>query len=609
MANLPSTLPNDLPRRLTALFLMFGLLAVVWLAVAMVMVMNIVHADRSDNAMLTRLGRAVTQTANELRQPEPAARLQKLMIRLQAEGNLSYAALVGPNGNYLAHSSAELVGKPAVEPTGVVDQWGGVARHRYLGEDGQPRLEYRSAVTLDGRTVGSLRVASVERDISQTLLDIADRAPWAIAGPISLLGVGAWMVQRQLRGIAAFDRQLAELGRADDPASYPLEPIASYSPSAIGWNILVDERQRARTGSSLHQRLAMGLDGFRQKKAEQILHTLPDGVALTDADHIVTFANHAFGVLLEAPETRMVGRPVDECLALASASDEARPLMNHELSERTVVAELGRSGDMAQGILRVARYPLRGDDGFTVVGHVWSVRDITQQKLADQMRNQFVYSATHELRTPLANIRAYAETLADAEVVDLEQQKMFSNTINSEATRLSRFIDDLLSISRMQAGAMTLDRQPVDMERLVQSVAVKMRGQMAQKRITFECDIPPKVPEIIADKEKITVALINLLGNAAKYTPAGGVVALQVEAGKEQIVIHVSDTGIGISMEELPKIFDKFFRSADPRVQDETGSGLGLSLAYEIVRLHGGKLTVHSELDKGTKFTLVLPTK
>ena len=131
---------------------------------------------------------------------------------------------------------------------------------------------------------------------------------------------------------------------------------------------------------------------------------------------------------------------------------------------------------------------------------------------------------------------------------------------------------------------------------------------MEQKNVELEVDLPGKLPELVVDKDKLTVALVNLLGNAAKYTPEGGRVRLHAEIMEDVMQIDVEDTGIGISVEEIPKVLEKFFCSSDPRVHEQTGSGLGLSLANEIVRLHGGKLIVHSELNKGSKFTMTLPT-
>ena len=159
----------------------------------------------------------------------------------------------------------------------------------------------------------------------------------------------------------------------------------------------------------------------------------------------------------------------------------------------------------------------------------------------------------------------------------------------------------------MEAGSTSLTLQVTDLERLLHDMVGKVRGEMEKKKLAFDVRLPGKLPELAVDKDKIVVALVNLLGNAAKYTPAEGQVRLHVDLSDGALLIHVEDSGIGISPEEQSHIFDKFFRSGDHRVQDITGSGLGLSLTSEIVRLHGGRLSVHSELDKGSRFSVKLP--
>jgi two-component system phosphate regulon sensor histidine kinase PhoR len=239
--------------------------------------------------------------------------------------------------------------------------------------------------------------------------------------------------------------------------------------------------------------------------------------------------------------------------------------------------------------------------------HVWMLRDVTQQKLAEEMRDQFVDTATHELRTPLANIKAYAETLALADVIDIEQQKQFLNTINSEATRLARFVDDLLSVSSMELGSLSLNKQVTDLGRMLNEVITKIQPQIDEKELTLEVVLPEKMPEPELDKDKIATVLVNLLGNAVKYTPEGGRVIFRVNVTDQDIEISVEDTGVGIAKDEVGKVFEKFFRSNDPRVQEQTGTGLGLALAQEVVRLHGGEIGVESEINKGSTFTVKLP--
>jgi two-component system phosphate regulon sensor histidine kinase PhoR len=286
---------------------------------------------------------------------------------------------------------------------------------------------------------------------------------------------------------------------------------------------------------------------------------------------------------------------------------EAGDLFSDENWDRAVVTELTREENGQRRVARVARHPICIVGGPKREAHVWTMRDVTQQKLAEEMRDQFVDTATHELRTPLANIKAYAETLALADVIDVEQQKQFLNTINSEATRLARFVDDLLSVSSMELGSLSLNKQVIDLGRMLNEVLAKVRPQMDEKELEFDVVLPEKMPEPEIDKDKIAAVLVNLLGNAAKYTPAGGRVTFRANVTDQQIELSVEDTGVGIAEAELPKVFDKFFRSQDPRVQEQTGTGLGLALAQEVVRLHGGRIEVVCEINKGSTFSVLLP--
>ena len=192
-------------------------------------------------------------------------------------------------------------------------------------------------------------------------------------------------------------------------------------------------------------------------------------------------------------------------------------------------------------------------------------------------------------------------------MIDGEQQKQFLNTINAEATRLARFVDDLLNVSSIEVGSMTLNKQVTDLGRMLNEVLAKVRPQMEEKKLTFETSFPEKFPEPVLDKDKMAAVLVNLLGNAAKYTPEGGRVSFRVRPNGDRLEISIEDTGVGISEQDLPRVFEKFFRSNDPRVQEQTGTGLGLSLAREVVRLHGGDITTESKFEKGSTFHVLLP--
>lgn len=428
-----------------------------------------------------------------------------------------------------------------------------------------------------------------------------------VGGAVALLpaGLGGWLIYRILSPIVDIERQLRTLAQTDGPT---LKTIRTRGAAALGWNRLAQRLQQDDSSVSIADRLEAALAAHSGGHIDAAMQSLSDGLAVTDMEGRISFANRALAALLadhDAEDGLQQGCIFD---LLATADDAgSHTLLDSAAAARTVIAEVSPHCGGDGRLLRAARHPLNSGDVQT--GYVWSIRDITQQRLADQMRDQFLDSATHELRTPLANIKAYAETLALDDMLDVECQKDFCNTINAEATRLARLIDDLLDLSSMEVGSLSITRQNVELDRLLRDVVDKVKPLVEQKSLEFDVALPEKLPEMKLDKDKIATTLVNLLGNAVKYTLTGGRVGLKVRAGDSELQIDVEDTGVGIPPADLPRVFDKFFRGADPRVQQETGTGLGLSLAREIVRLHGGELTVHSEVDKGSTFTVTLPMK
>jgi len=183
------------------------------------------------------------------------------------------------------------------------------------------------------------------------------------------------------------------------------------------------------------------------------------------------------------------------------------------------------------------------------------------------------------------------------------------NVIARETQRLNRLVGEMLSVSEIEAGAMALKKDDIRLDSLFGDLQGDYAALAAEKQITMEFDLPPKMPVIQGDREKLAVVVQNLLGNAIKYTPEGGEVRVFVEMSERELTLEVSDSGIGISEEDVEKVFEKFYRANDPRVGDITGSGLGLALTSEIVRLHGGDLTVESELNEGSTFKMTLPIR
>ena len=436
---------------------------------------------------------------------------------------------------------------------------------------------------------------------------LAHYAPLTIILPLLILLIGALILKQTVRLNSEIEQQLRRIASITSPEELKLQPMEDGDPAASGWNIILERVTSSSTLAKIETRLCDSLDGLRRRKLELALNRLPDGIATSDQNGAITFMNNSLKALVNIDaDDQLTGKRMEEILPRSASIDFTEIQDRLREPSRGATFELQRTDHLADGVLRVARYPLTDGDE-AMIHHLWSVRDITQQKLADEMRSQFVSNATHELRTPLSNIKAYAETLTLHKGIEVEEQKKFINTINSEATRLSRFVDELLNVSQMEAGSLALVRHETDVRNMLEEVVEHAKPLMTQKRIDFQSFLPPKLPKLHVDKDKVTATLVNLLGNAAKYTPEDGRVAVHVEVNSDQIQVQIEDSGIGISEEDLPKVFDTFFRSSDERVQEISGSGLGLSFAREVTRLHGGKLTLQSELNKGTKFTMTLP--
>lgn len=442
------------------------------------------------------------------------------------------------------------------------------------------------------------------------------RPPWlpgAVVGLAALGGAG-WMLWR-LQAVLVWDRRLAALDAAT-PRSTAIDPFllttASGSSAAeFGWNRLVEQgrywQALVEAEEALRARLTEGQTG----DAGPLLDAINDGVAAVDSTGVITYANAAMAGICGSESPReLIGKSLMSALRVETPSGDQSPATGNcsaDIGEWIVPSSSGSR--TLRGVRRAVSDERRETDATRrePLRFVWTIRDVTQQQLAEAMREKFLSAATHEFRTPLANIRAYAESLDLGHDIDAEERKRFYNVIQSESLRLSQLVDDLLDISRMQAGAMSLDRRETDLGRLVEEVAAKVQAQMRDKQLLFRCELPPKFPKIVADKGQLTAALVNLLGNAAKYTPEGGKVTFRVDVGAQLVQFSVTDTGIGIAPDELPHLFERFFRGNDERVREVSGSGLGLALAQEIARLHGGEIVVESVFNQGSTFHLSIP--
>ena len=431
--------------------------------------------------------------------------------------------------------------------------------------------------------------------------------PGAVGVPLGLLLFGSFILRRNTRWHENIERQLTCFANAGSQSVAEMRPLPSKDPLAAGWNQLLARVHEHSAWNGVERRLSEAVHTQQAKRWEAVFQNLTEGIAVCDSEGRIIQLNRSFATLLKRADSKsLIGMEILSLLSEQSDDASQERIRGLNNNHATQIVEIQRSTDLTQGVWRLSRISQAGDSSNDTI---WTMRDVTQQKLAEKAREQFVFTATHELRTPLANIRAYSETLSLATDISVEQQQSFYNTINNEATRLARFVDELLNISQMEAGAITIQKHEVQLERLLGEIIESQRPLANEKKQSFDYSVAPKLPKVMADKDKLAAALTNLVSNAIKYTPEGGKVTVRVDADATRVLFMVEDSGIGISAEDLPKLCGKFFRSSDERVQAMVGTGLGLAFSQEVARLHGGNVSIRSQLNQGSCFTLELPIR
>jgi signal transduction histidine kinase len=277
---------------------------------------------------------------------------------------------------------------------------------------------------------------------------------------------------------------------------------------------------------------------------------------------------------------------------------EVRPTMNEE-------------GEHAQPWLSVSAEPVNIDGAKHVVV---ALNDVTDRKRAEEelketmeMKSQFISTVSHELRTPLTAIREAVIVVQDEIAGKLSKdQKHFLDIAKRNIDRLARLIDDVLDFQKLSAGKMKFNLQENNMAAVAEEAYATMQPHAAKNKVDLALELEPQLPAVVCDSDRIMQVLTNLISNAIKFTPEGGRVLLSAQRREEMLAIKVSDTGYGIPKEDLPKLFNRFFRVHRPG-KEIKGTGLGLAIVSKIVTGHGGRIEVESELDKGTTFTVLLP--
>lgn len=343
-----------------------------------------------------------------------------------------------------------------------------------------------------------------------------------------------------------------------------------------------------------------------KKRTETVIHSIAEGVIVVDAKGKVLMINPAAERLLDIRSTEKVGKSILDNLKkehMVSLSKES------ELASREI--EVVSRDEDTKKVLRASSAVVENEFGETV-GMVSVLSDITKQKKLDSLKADFIANVSHELRTPIIAVEKSISLVLNgtAGQISEAQEKLLSIAVRN-LKRLTLIINDLLDLSKIEAAKMKIVGEMASIGRVINESVDSLASWIKTKSIKAEIDIEEGLPDVYIDRNKMIQILNNLIGNAIKFTPVEGLIIVRASLNSDgnNIEVSVKDNGIGIAEEDLLKIFDKFYQSGDRVPTDISGTGIGLSIAKEMVALHGGKIWIKSEKGNGAEFIFTLPLK
>jgi PAS domain S-box-containing protein len=344
-----------------------------------------------------------------------------------------------------------------------------------------------------------------------------------------------------------------------------------------------------------------------KSRMKTIITSMGDGVLVCDKDSSIALTNPAANRMLKVSEELLLGKSVLEAPIppdLASTIQDS--LFSTEKPYTSISQELilGESGEV---YLRAHTSSVRDDLG-EIMGSVTVLEDISHLKELDRMKSEFIAMVTHELRAPIAAVEQQLTVILNRIAGDLtEKQESLLSRAKERTNGLLTLIQDLLDLSKIEAGKMVQYKEPLSLRDVIQRVVDLMRVEAEKKKIDLQLLVPREIPLINADRNSMEGVFTNLISNGIKYTSEGGKLCVTLSEEGSCVKVVVSDTGVGIKKEDLPRIFDRFYRVKTAETRQIIGTGLGLSIVKSILEAHLGLISVESEAGKGTSFTVLLP--
>jgi two-component system, OmpR family, phosphate regulon sensor histidine kinase PhoR len=345
--------------------------------------------------------------------------------------------------------------------------------------------------------------------------------------------------------------------------------------------------------------------GESESSAQTILGAMLDGLVVVDDRRTVRLMNREFRRIFSVADSITGGTLLE--LVHNAAVDRVTVEALRRQEPQIDSIEIARGGSEPREF-EVTAVPF-GENSAELKGAVILFRDVTHFRKVEKMRRDFVANVSHELRTPLSIFRGYLETLIDDPHQPPGELLRILEVMERHSNRLNALVEDVLSLARLESPGMELTLSEVDLPELLHSVMRDWEKRLAAKQLKSHLNFPGSLPRLRADETRLQELIFNLLDNAVKYSKPGGTVFLRAEVSGVSVRISVADQGIGIPENDLPRIFERFYRADKSRSSEHPGTGLGLSIVKHIAQLHGGSVEAVSELGKGTTIGVVLPIR
>lgn len=581
--------PRGLTLRLTIPFVLLVAIVLLLLGTFLGSRARDIYIDRLSGELHNQASVIANSVDRETSSGSDSASL-RLLIQDLSDRTGSRITLISPDGTVLADSNSDFatMENHANRPEVINALADGLGESERSSQTLQQDFLYVAVrVSPDSDTVVRLAVQLAEID---STVDEMQRAIWiAAAIAITLTIAIALLISDRIVGpLQDLRRQAVAIARGD--LGVRVDPATTSELGDLGRVFNTMTRRLSESRSALEQ---------TRYRMEAILSGLSDGVVLTDRAGNVLRLNEAAEEMFQVPESIAIGQPfvqacrdheIDSLLRSALAGEKHEPApVEYGLNRKILLTTAQMISNASEQL------------GLVVL------RDVSELRRLETLRREFVANVSHELRTPLASIRALVETLEAGAVEDPGMANAFYGRIIGEVDRLTALVEDLLDLARLEAGRAPLRRSWADPGVLVHRGADRLLPQIERAQLSLEVSADAGLPRIEVDESRIEQVLLNLVHNAIKFTPPGGTISVHVGSTSDEVVVDVSDTGIGISEEDQARLFERFYKSDKARRSE--GTGLGLAIAKHIVQSHGGDISVSSVVGAGATFRFTLPTQ